>query len=67
MGKYTQIKYSIFPCHVNLYSRAVIPLPVLEYAYGGHPYAFSGVFAIAPRDAEELGEQFQYRYFRKFL
>lgn len=38
-------------------------LPIApEYGYGGHPYDFTGIFEIEPRDEESLGEDiFKYR------
>jgi hypothetical protein len=33
----------------------------VEYCYGGHPFSMSGVFAMAPKNCEELGENYVFK------
>lgn len=33
----------------------------IEYCYGGHPFEYSGIFAMVPRDSEILGPNYSYK------
>lgn len=59
----SEFAYGTYCICLNNLMRIVNYCKCNDFPSGGHPFSFTGVFEITPRDHDELGEQFRFRYF----
>lgn len=49
-----------FPVGLGVFHSGVV-VHGKEYAFGGHPYNWSGIFEMSPKSVETLGDDFKFR------
>ena len=54
--------YCLKPCIPQNSEYDCISFYHVEYAFGGHPYNWSGIFEMSPKSVETLGDDFKFRF-----